>query len=66
MVVGEPVVNDLGINPEGERVTVNQRLVVLRPVGDGVNQLAHDADLKGGVVIRTPPFQLVPFNLHRF
>ncbi|MFB2908126.1 hypothetical protein ACE1BH_24990, partial [Aeromonas jandaei] len=27
---------------------------------------AHDADLKGMVVIRSPNFQLVPFKLHRF
>ncbi|MFB2907685.1 hypothetical protein ACE1BH_22635, partial [Aeromonas jandaei] len=46
--------------------TVNQRLVVLRPVGDGVKRRAHDADLKGMVVIRSPNFQLVPFKLHRF
>ena len=38
----------------------------LRPVGDGVKRLAHDADLKGIVVIRTPHFQLVPCKLHRF
>ncbi|MFB2962877.1 hypothetical protein ACE1BM_24810, partial [Aeromonas jandaei] len=40
--------------------------VVLRPVGDGVKRRAHDADLKGMVVIRSPNFQLVPFKLHRF
>lgn len=45
---------------------VNQRLVVCRPVGDGVKRLAHDADLKGMVVIRSPRTQLVPFRLHRF
>jgi hypothetical protein len=38
----------------------------LRPVGDGVKRLAHDADLKGMVVIRSPLPQLVPFKLHRF
>jgi hypothetical protein len=26
----------------------------LRPVGDGVKRRAHDADLKGMVVIRSP------------
>jgi len=55
-----------GISPEGERATRNQRVVVLRPVGDGMKRLAHDADLKGVVVIRSPPPQLVPFKLHRF
>ncbi|MBP4077979.1 hypothetical protein [Aeromonas sp. MrichA-1] len=62
----EPVVHGGGINPEGERATVNQRPVVLRPVGDGVKRCAHDADLKGMVVIRSPRPQLVPFKLHRF
>lgn len=66
MVVVEPVVHDFGINPEGERASVNQRLVVLRPVGDGVKRGAHDADLKRMVVIRSPSPQLVPFKLHRF
>ncbi|MGL6049786.1 MAG: hypothetical protein ACRC16_07270, partial [Aeromonas salmonicida] len=42
------------------------RLVVLRPVGDGVKRCAHDADLKRMVVIRSPSPQLVPFKLHRF
>ncbi|MFM5466157.1 hypothetical protein ACET66_19320, partial [Aeromonas simiae] len=37
-----------------------------RPVGDGVKRCAHDADLKGMVVIRSPRPQLVPFKLHRF
>ncbi|MFM4987327.1 hypothetical protein ACEUAZ_14500, partial [Aeromonas veronii] len=37
-----------------------------RPVGDGVKRRAHDADLKGMVVIRSPSPQLVPFKLHRF
>jgi len=46
--------------------TVNQRLVVFRPVGDGVKRCAHDADLKRMVVIRSPSPQLVPFKLHRF
>ncbi|WP_421290862.1 hypothetical protein, partial [Aeromonas veronii] len=40
--------------------------VVLRPVGDGVKRLAHDADLKGMVMIRSPRPQLVPFKPHRF
>jgi hypothetical protein len=31
-----------------------------------VKRLAHDADLKGMVVIRSPHFQLVPFKLNRF
>lgn len=66
MVVVEPVVHDLGINPEGERATLNQRLVVLRPVSDGVKRRAHDADLKGMVVIRSLRPQLVPFTPHRF
>jgi hypothetical protein len=51
MVVVEPVVHGVCIHPEGERARVNQRLVVLKPVGDGVKRLAHDADLKGIVVI---------------
>ncbi len=62
MVLVKPVVDGICINPEGERVTVNQRLVVLMPVGDGVKRLAHDADLKGMVVIRSPRPQLVPFS----
>jgi hypothetical protein len=66
MVVVKPVVHDLGSNPEGERASVNQRLVVFRPVSDGVNRRAHDADLKEMVVIRSPRPQLVPFKLHRF
>ncbi|MGU5537696.1 hypothetical protein, partial [Aeromonas caviae] len=56
----KPVVHGFGINPEGEGTTVNQRLVVLRPVGDGVKRRAHDAYLKGMVVIRSPSLQLVP------
>lgn len=43
-----------GISPEGERATRNQRLVVLRPVGDGVKRLADDANMKGMVMITTP------------
>lgn len=66
MVVVEPVVHDFGINPEGERATVNQRLVVLRPVDDGVKRRAHDADLERMVMIRSPSSQLVPLKLHRF
>ncbi len=66
MVVVEPVVHGICINPEGEGATVDQRLVVLRPVGDGVKRLAHDADLKGMVMIRSPRPQLVPFKPHRF
>ncbi len=54
------------MRPEGEKATVNQRLVVLRPVVDGVKRRAHDADLKVMVVIRSPRPQLVPFKLHRF
>lgn len=34
MVVVEPVVHSIGINPEGERAKV----CVLRPVGDGVKR----------------------------
>ncbi|MGL5037595.1 MAG: hypothetical protein ACRC6F_07655, partial [Aeromonas sp.] len=34
------------INPESERATVDQRLVVLRPVGDGMKRFAHDGYLK--------------------
>jgi len=64
MVVVKLVAHCLGINPEGEGTTVNQRLVVLRPVGDGVKLRAHDADLKGIVVIRSPSPQLVPFKLY--
>ncbi|WP_234704187.1 hypothetical protein, partial [Aeromonas veronii] len=44
----------------------NQRLVILRPVGDGVKRRAHDADLKRMVVIRSPSSQLVLFKQHRF
>ncbi len=66
MVVVEPVVHDFGINPEGERATVDQRLIVLRPVGDGVKRRAHDADLKRMVMIRSPSPQLVPFKLRLF
>ena len=62
MVLVEPVIHGVYINPEGERATANQRLVVLMPVGDGVKRLAHDADLKGMVVIRSPRPQLVPFS----
>ncbi|WP_234799727.1 hypothetical protein [Aeromonas veronii] len=62
----EAVIHGASINPEGEGTTVNQRLVVLRPVGDGVKRRAHDADLKRMVVIRSPSPQLVPFKLHRF
>lgn len=40
--------------------------VMMKPVGDGVKRLAHNADLKGMVVIRSPRPQLVPFKLHRF
>lgn len=54
MVVVKPVVHGIGINPEGEFATVNQRPVVLRPIGDGGKRLAHDADLKERVVIRSP------------
>ncbi len=43
MVVVEPVIHGASINPEGEGTTVNQRLVILRPVGDGVKRRAHDA-----------------------
>ncbi len=66
MVVVEPVVHCIDINPEGEGTTVNQRLVVLRQVGDGVKRRAHDADLKGMVLISSPSPQLVQFKLHRF
>jgi len=66
MVVVEPVIHGASINPEGEGTTVNQRLVVLRPVGDGMKRRAHDADLKRMVVIRSPSPQLVPFKRHRF
>lgn len=66
MVVVKPVVHGCGINPEGKLTTVNQRLVVLRPVGVGVKRRAHDADLKRMEVIRSPSPQLVPFKLHRF
>jgi hypothetical protein len=59
-------IHGLGINPESERATVDQRPVVLRPIGDGVKRFTHDADLREMVVIRTLGFQLVPFKLHRF
>ena len=36
MVLMEPAVHGLGINPEGERATADQGLVVLRPIGDGM------------------------------
>jgi hypothetical protein len=55
MVVVEPIVHGVDINPEGKSTTMDQRVVVLNPVSDGVKQRAHDADLKGRVVIRTPP-----------
>jgi hypothetical protein len=45
---------------------VDKRLVVLRPASDGVKRRAHDADLKGMVVIRSPHPRLVPFKLYRF
>ncbi|WP_204790539.1 hypothetical protein, partial [Aeromonas salmonicida] len=45
---------------------VDQRPVVLRPIGDGVKRFTHDADLRGMVVLRSLGFQLVPFKLHRF
>ncbi|TNI77564.1 hypothetical protein CF133_17915 [Aeromonas salmonicida] len=62
----KPVIHGLGINPESERATVDQRPVVLRPIGDGVKRFTHDADLRGMVVLRSLGFQLVPFKLHRF
>ncbi len=46
--------------------TVDQRPVVLRPIGDGVKRFTHDAVLRGMVVLRSLGFQLVPFKLHRF
>ncbi|WP_206665200.1 hypothetical protein, partial [Aeromonas salmonicida] len=49
-----------------ERATVDQRPVVLRPIGDGVKRFTHDADLRGMVVLRSLGFQLIPFKLHRF
>jgi hypothetical protein len=55
MVVVEPVVHGVDINPEGKNTTVDQRVVVLNPVSDGLKQRAHDADLKERVAIRTPP-----------
>ncbi|WP_241519203.1 hypothetical protein [Aeromonas salmonicida] len=66
MVLVKPVIHGLGINPESERATVDQRPVVLRPIGDGVKRFTHDADLRGMVVLRSLGFQLVPFKLHRF
>ncbi|MNC34248.1 hypothetical protein D3C76_616670 [compost metagenome] len=47
MVVVEPVVHDIRINPEGKGATVDEKLVVLRPVGDGVKRLAHECWLEG-------------------
>lgn len=55
VVLVKEVIHRVCINPEGVRTTANQRLVVLRPVGNGVKRLAHDADLKGMIVIRSPP-----------
>jgi len=46
-IMVEPAVHYGGINPEGERATRNQRLVVFRPVGDGVTRLAQECGLKG-------------------
>ena len=66
MVLVEPVIHGLDINPESERATVNQRAVVLRSVGDGMKRVTHDADLRGIVMFRSLGFQLVPFKLHRF
>jgi hypothetical protein len=58
MVLVKPVIHGACINPEGERTTANQRPVVFRPVGDGVKQPAHDANLKKMVVIRSQRPQL--------
>ena len=52
MVGVEPIVHCICINPEGEGATVDQKLDVLRPVGDGVTRL--DANMKGMVMITTP------------
>ena len=41
-------------------------LLYVGQVGDGVKRLAHDADLKRIVVIRSPRPQLVPFKRHQF
>ena len=62
MVVVELVVHDFGSNPEGERATVNQRLVALRPVSDGMKRLAHDADLKRMMVIRSLALKQLHLN----
>jgi hypothetical protein len=42
MVVVELVVHGVGINPQGERSTRNQKLVVLRAISDGVKRLANE------------------------
>lgn len=42
----EPVVHCTGIHPEGEGASVNEALVVLRLVDDGVKRLTHKADTK--------------------
>lgn len=45
---------------------MDQRLVVLRPVDNGVKRLTHVADLEGMVMLRSPRPQLVPFKPHQF
>ncbi|HHQ4530639.1 TPA: hypothetical protein ACSP1Y_004467, partial [Aeromonas hydrophila] len=66
LVMVEPFIHCLGINQEDEWATVAQRLVILRPVGDGMKSQAHDADLTWMTVISESCYQLVPFKPHRF
>lgn len=44
---GEPSCSCICTNPEGERTTRNQRLVVLRLVGDRLKHLAHECCFEG-------------------
>ncbi|WP_423055242.1 hypothetical protein, partial [Aeromonas salmonicida] len=62
----KPVIHGLGINPESERASFDQRPFLFIPSGDGLLPFTHDADLRGMVVLRSLGFQLVPFKLHRF
>ena len=44
MVLLKAVIHGVYITPEGQRARANQRLVVLRPVGNGVKRFAHNAN----------------------
>lgn len=64
MVLMKPVFHRFGIDPEGKRTTLNQRLVVLRPIGNSVTRFAHDADVKRDLLIRSRVSPKVPFRLN--